>query len=145
MPVLFFWRGDNYAKDMKSSGKTYELNQNSKHMLDLRIRDRVWAFTRRENKEYVLAADLVVVRVVQNQPQDPGYVYGKYRAEGDTQKSRYFDIDKGVDAEWLIRSFSFSPQARVLGHSFRGQNGVRPLTSADELKLIVFSIGLPTR
>ena len=144
MSVLFFWRGDNYVKDRRLSGKTYDLNQNSKRMLALRIGDRVWAFTRREDKKYVLAADLVVIRVVQNLPKNLGYEYGKYRVEGDKQKSRYFDIDKGKNAELLIRSLSFSPHTSILGCSFQGQNGVRPLTSKDEQKLIAFSIRLPT-
>lgn len=119
------------------------LNQNSKRMLALMIGDRVWAFTRREDKKYVLAAELVVIRVVQNQPTDPGHEYGKYRAEGDKQKSRYFDIDKGDNAECLIRSLSVSPQARILGQSFQGPGGVRPLTPEDEQKLIDFSRRLP--
>ena len=145
MSVLFFWTGDNYVQDMRSSGKTYDLNQNSRHMFALRTGEHVWAFTRRKDKEYVLAADLVVIRVAQNQPKDPGYKYGKYRAEGDKQKSRYFDIEKGVDAEGLIRSLSFSTQAKILGQSFQGPNGgVRPLTSADEQKLTAFSKLLPT-
>lgn len=144
MSVLFFWRGNNYIKDMRLSGKTYDLSQNSERMLALRIGDRVWAFTRSEDEKYVLAADLVVSRAVQNQPKDPGYEYGKYRAVGDKQKSRYSDIDKGENAEWLIRSLSFSPRARILGHSFGGQNGVRPLTPKDEQKLIAFSTRLPT-
>lgn len=53
MSVLFFWKGENYVKDMTSSGKAYCLSQNSKRILALRIGNRVWAFTGREDKKYV--------------------------------------------------------------------------------------------
>ncbi len=144
MSVIFFWRWDNYCRDIQKEGKTFELNQDSEHISELQKGQHVWALTRREDKTYVLTADLVVVYVARNERSDPRYEYGRHRVVGDKQSSRYFDVDKGHDAETLIRSLSFSPQARILGYSFQGRNGVRPLTSEDEQKLTAFSTRLPT-
>ncbi len=143
MSVLFFWRGDNYYADI-AAGKDYHLNQNNELMLDLARGEHVWAFTRRKDKTYVLALDLVVAGTKENRVGDPGYKYGRYHVDGDRQSSRYFDVHKVPDTERLIQSSSFAPQARVLGHSFQGRNGVRLLTPADEQKLTSFSIGLTT-
>ncbi len=140
MSVLFFWTGDNYYNDI-ASGKAHHLNQNNELMLNLTRGEHVWTFTRREDKTYVLASDLVVTGTKKNQAGDPGYEYGAYHVDGDRHKSRYFDISKNPDAETLIRSLSFSPSARILGHSFQGRNAVRLLTPADEQKLVSFSAG----
>jgi hypothetical protein len=143
MSVLFFWRGDNYFRDMQT-GKGYHLNQNNEIIYKLRQGEHIWAFTRRKDKTYVLAADLVVISTKQNQPGDDGVEYGKYHAGADKQRSRYFNVNKGPDAEPTIRSLSFSPKARILGSSFQGSNGVRILSSTDEQKLINFSSRLLT-
>ena len=144
MSVLFFWRGDNYRRDTRLFGKSYVLNQNSKHILGIVRGQHVWAFTRREDKTYVLAVDLVVTGTNVNQPSTPDYKYGKYQVIGSRQNSRYFDISQGDDAEPLIRSLSYRPQAAILGHSFQGLNGVRQLSFADEQKLTSFASALPT-
>jgi len=138
MSVLFFWRRDNYFIDMRS-GRPYHLNQNNKLTLNLAAGEHIWALTRPDDT-YVLAADLVVIQTHVNPST---YKYGRYRTLVGRDRSRYFDVHRGPDAEPLIRSLSFSPQARILGHSFRGKNTVRLLTSADEQKLISFSSGLP--
>jgi len=143
MSVLFFWKGENYYTDTRS-GLTYHLNQDSEHIDTLNPGDHIWAFTRRKDKTYVLAADLIVTGTRVNRPGDPGYEYGKYHAEGDRRTSRYFDVDKGIDIEPIIRSLSFAPSARVLGSSFQGRNGVRILTHSDEQRLASFSSRLPT-
>ena len=144
MSVLFFWVGDNYQKDMKDEGKTYNLNQNSELMIRLEPGDHIWAFTRREDKTYVIAADLVVTRTEHN---PPGYKYGRYRAWGDPKTSRYFDVRIGPDAESTVKSLSFYPprtKVNALGQLFQGFNGVRLLSSTDEEKLRTFSSGLRT-
>ena len=146
MPALFFWRGDYYCKDMGQgkyygTSKAYELNQNNELMLNLKPGEHVWAFTRRPDKSYVLAADLVVTRTRNNPPR---HEYGRYGVLGDTRSSRYFDVRVSSDAECVIRSLSVCTGAAILGHSFRGRNGVRLLTPSDEQKLITFSSGLAT-
>ena len=143
MSALFFGRGDNYYADIVA-GKDYHLNQNNELMLDLERGEHVWAFTRRKDKTYVLALDLVVTGTKENRKGDPGYKYGRCHVDGDRQRTRYFDISKSRDAETLIRSLSLSPSATILGQSFQGRNGVRLLTPADEQKLVSFSAGFPT-
>lgn len=144
MSVLFFWTGDNYDRDMRLSGKSYVLNQNSKRIPGVVRGQHVWAFTRRDDKTYVLALDLVATSTRVNQPTTPDYKYGKYQVVGSRQNSRYFDTSQGDDAEPLIRSLSFRPQATILGHSFQGLNGVRQLSFADDQKLASFASALPT-
>lgn len=139
MSVIFFWRWDNYSKDMKT-GKAYYLSQNSELIFKLQIGQHIWAIIR-VGHTYVLAADLVVIRTQLN---PTGYKYGKYRALADKHSSRYFNVYNGLDIEPTIRSLSFSPQAEPLGWSFRGKNGVRLLTPVDEQRLITFSFGLQT-
>src|SRR3989337_1821432 len=117
MSVLLFWRGDNYLDDI-AAGKAYHLNQNNELVYHLTLGEHVWALTRRKDKVYVLAADLVVVGTKVNLRGSPGYEYGEYHVDGDRLRTRYFDILKGPDAEPLIRSLSFSPSAKILGHSF---------------------------
>jgi len=141
MSVLFFWRGDNYLTDM-ATGKAYHLNQNSELIINLKHGEHIWAFTRID-KTYVLAADLVIT---QTQFNPPGYKYGQYRAFGDRQKSRYFDVHKGIDVAPIIKSLSFYPvhtKVKALGSLFQGNNGVRLLDSSDERKLLSFASGLP--
>ena len=99
---MFFWRWDNYYKDIKV-GKAYHLNQNSELIIKLRAGEHIWAITRL-NRTYVLAADLVVIGTRLN---SPGYEYGKYRAMADRQNSRYFDIYKCPDIEPTVRSPPF--------------------------------------
>ena len=142
MSVLFFWTGDNYLADIKA-GKAYHLNQNNELIRSLKSRDHIWAFTRRLDKIYVLAADLVVT---QTQDNPHGYKYGQYRAFADTLSSRYFDVNVGPDVEPIIKSLSFYPKktaAKALGQLFQGKNAVRPLSGIDEQKLVAFSSGLP--
>lgn len=142
MSILFFWKGDNYYSDMKIFGKDYELNQNNERMNKLVPGDHIWAFTRRKDRLYVLALDLIVDRVKLNQPNDPGYKYGKYNVLGNTDQSRYFDILKGKNIEPTIRLLSISANAKILGQSFQGNNGVKQLSVSDELALIEFSANL---
>jgi hypothetical protein len=144
MSVLFFWRGDHYEADMQQYGKSYDLNQNSEHFNNLGPGDHIWAFTRRKDKTYVLALDLIVTGITQNSKSSPGSKYGKYHADGSRQRSRYFDVQKGPSVEPLIRSLSLTADAQILGHSFQGENGVRLLTPADERSLTQFSSALPT-
>jgi hypothetical protein len=129
---------------MKEDGKTYALNQNSELMNAIKEGERIWAFTRRLDKTYVLVLDLVVIGKKENIKSDPGYVYGRYHIYGDEIKSRYFDADKGLNAEPIIRSLSFSPRARILGHSFQGLNAVKLLDDIDELTLNKFAARLET-
>ena len=146
MSVLFYWKGENYISDM-TTGKDYHLNQNSELIINLKPGEHVWAFTRIKGI-YVLAADLFVINTQHNAP---GYKYGAYRAIGDPQKTRYFDVYKRIDVEPEIRkifpqapSFTKTGRRFGLGSFFEGLNGVRPLYSLDEKRLVAFSASLPT-
>lgn len=92
MPLLYYWRPDNYARDQEF-GFGYHLSQNSPAMASALPGDSSWAFTRRRRDgRYILAAELVVRAVTRNRP---AYRYGTYRAWCDLERSRYFDVEAG--------------------------------------------------
>jgi len=146
MSVLFYWKCENYISDM-TTGKAYHLNQNSELIINLKPGEHVWAFTRIKGI-YVLAADLFVLNTQHN---PPGYKYGAYRAIGDKQRIRYFDVYQYIDVEPEIRkifpqapSFTKTGKRFGLGSFFEGVNGVRLLDLSGEQRLIAFSRSLPT-
>jgi hypothetical protein len=63
MPLLYHWRGDNYRDDL-DRGAAYHLNQGNPALHDIAIGDSLWAFTRREDGTYGLAAKLSTSVVV---------------------------------------------------------------------------------
>jgi len=58
VPLLYFWRGDNYRRDL-DLGAGYHLNQDNPLLHDIAVGDSLWAFTRREDGVYALAAEFV--------------------------------------------------------------------------------------
>ena len=143
MPLLYFWRGDNYRRDL-DMGAGYNLNQANSVLHDIDIGDSLWAFTRNRAGDYVLAAELVVSAKTRN-PKT--FRYGSYRLWGDLKKSRYFQVDDQPSAEPVIRGLSCAPQADVLGQSFQGRSAVRQITRVDDrlLRLIAKSLPLEPR
>ena len=75
MPLLYYWRGDNYRRDL-DMGVGYHLNQANPLLHQIDISDSVWAFTRRKDGIYVLASELVVKAKTHNSPK---YRYGRYK------------------------------------------------------------------
>jgi len=124
MPLLYYWRPDNYARD-RTFGFGFHLNQNSPAMSSVSPGDSLWAFTRRRSDSaYVLAAELVVRALTQN---PVNYRYGKWRIWGDLHRSRYFDIDVGPRIEPVIRNLRVKAASSRLGQSFQGHAAVRPI------------------
>jgi integrase len=89
MPLLYYWRNDNYFRDL-DLGAGYHLNQSNPLLHQIEIGDSLWAFTRAKNGDYVLAADLVIKAKTIN---PPNFRYGRYRVWGDLKNSRYFKVD----------------------------------------------------
>jgi 5-methylcytosine-specific restriction enzyme A len=140
MPLLYYWRPDNYARD-RVFGFGYHLNQNSAAMAAAQPGASLWAFTRLTRASMnVLAAELVVRALTRN-PR--GYRYGTYRIWGDIQRSRYFDIDRGRDVEPIIRALTVPTRGEQLGQSFQGNAAVRLITESDHRLLAEFSRDLP--
>jgi 5-methylcytosine-specific restriction protein A len=137
--LLYFWRGDNYRRDL-DHGVGFHLNQASPLLHQIQIGHSLWAFTRRRDARYALAAELVVSARTMN-PR--GFRYGPYRVWGDLQRSRYFQIDSQPDISLLIRSLSVTAKADVLGRSFQGNAAVRALSEADHLRLLAYAESLP--
>lgn len=138
MPLLYFWRGDNYRRDL-DMGAGYNLNQANPLLHEIPLGDSLWAFTRNRIGDYVIAAELVVSAKTRN-PNT--FRYGSYRLWGDLEKSRYFQVDGQPSAEHLLRGLSCSPHADVLGRSFQGRSAVRALADADHRLLRAFSKSL---
>jgi 5-methylcytosine-specific restriction enzyme A len=138
MPLLYFWRGDNYRRDLEM-GAGYNLNQANPLLHEIELGDSLWAFTRNRIGDYVIAAELVVSAKTRN-PKT--FRYGSYRVWGDLETSRYFQVDGQPSAEHLLRGLSCNPQADVLGRSFQGRCAVRAITDADHRLLQGFSKSL---
>jgi 5-methylcytosine-specific restriction protein A len=138
MPLLYFWRGDNYRRDL-DMGAGYNLNQANPLLHQIEIGDSLWAFTRNRIGEYVIAAELVVSAKTRN---PLNFRYGSYRLWGDLKKSRYFQVDDQPSAEHLIRGLSCSAKADLLGRSFQGRSAVRAIAKADHRLLHAFAKSL---
>jgi 5-methylcytosine-specific restriction protein A len=139
MALLYFWRGDNYRRDL-DMGAGYHLNQSNALLHSLPVGDSLWAFTRNRNGDYVMAAELVISAKTRNPPT---FRYGGYRVWGDLEKSRYCRADQQQSVEPLIRSLSCGLKADVLGRSFQGRSAVRTLTDADHALLRTYTATIP--
>jgi hypothetical protein len=124
--LLYFWRGDNYRRDL-DHGVGFHLNQANPLLHGIGLGESLWAFTRNTNGRYALAAELVVSAKTMN-PR--GFRYGPYRIWGDLRQSRYFHVDGQPDISQLIHSLDLKAKAHVLGRSFQGNAAVRPLEKA---------------
>jgi len=139
MHVLYYWK--YYWQDWgRGSEPDFTLIQSSPAMEQLVRGDSVWAFCRDKNGRYVPAAELVVAEV---EARDPPLPYGRFVARGDSQSSRYFDVERCPSIEATIRTLSVKVQGEVLGYSFQGRNGVRVLAAEDHEKLKQFCARLP--
>jgi 5-methylcytosine-specific restriction protein A len=137
--LLYYWRPDNYRRDL-DMGAGFHLNQGNPLLHEIPLGDSLWAFTRRENGTYALAAELVIRAKTIN---PPGFRYGRYRVWGDLATSRYFRVAGQPNVEDVIRSLSCKAQAKLLAHAFQGKAAVRPLTSEDHAILCAAAAGLP--
>lgn len=139
MPLLYYWRADNYQRDL-DMGAGYHLNQANPLLHDISIGDSLWAFTRNSQKRYVLAAELVIRAKTLNPPE---FRYGPYRVWGDIHQSRYFKVEGQPSVEQIIRNLSATSNAPVLGHSFQGHRAVKKLTLQDHQILLSAAKKLP--
>ena len=139
MPLLYFWRGDNYRKDL-DFGAGYHLNQANPLLHSIEVGDSLWAFTRRRDGKYALAAELVASAKTLN---SLGFRYGKYRLWGDLTRSRYFAVDGQPDLTTLIRTLSIKARGDVLGRAFQGRAAVRTITTEDQAVLTAYAARLP--
>jgi 5-methylcytosine-specific restriction enzyme A len=139
MPLLYYWRPDNYLRDL-DMGAGYHLNQANPLLHQIDLGDSLWAFTRNRHGRYVLAAELVVKAKTEN---PPNFRYGRYRVWGDVNLSRYFEADNQPSVEQILSSLSCRTTARYLGQSFQGHAAVRRLSPSDHLILAVAARNLP--
>lgn len=108
MPLLFYWRHDNYIQDL-DDGAGYHLNSKYPVLHEVERGDSVWAIARRPDGTYVLAAELIVHSTTHN---SPGYKYGSYRVWGNLETSRYF----ALDAQTRLRTSNSEPLNQNDGH-----------------------------
>lgn len=138
MPLLYYWRNDNYYRDL-DLGAGYHLNQSNPLLHEIEIGESLWAFTRAKDGTYVLAAELIVKAKTIN---PPNFRYGRYRIWGDLKKSRYFKVEGQPRMEQIIRGLSVRANADILGRAFQGHAAVRRITEADHQILSVASKNL---
>ena len=139
MPLLYFWTGENYRRDL-DLGVGFHLNQANKTLHSINIGDSLWAFTRNSQKRYVLAAELIIKAKTKN---PPNYRYGQYRVWGDIKLSRYFQVDRQPSVELIIRQLSCKTNAAILGQSFQGMAAVKPISLEDHNILLQVAKNLP--
>ena len=139
MPLLYYWRGDNYRRDL-DMGAGYHLNQANPKLHEIELGDSLWAFTRNKEGRYVLAAELIIKAKTEN---PPNFRYGRYRVWGDIHHSRYFIVDNQPSVEQIIRRLSCKTDARILGRSFQGRAAVKSLTVEDHQILVAAAQDLP--
>lgn len=139
MPLLYYWRPDNYRRDL-DYGAGYHLNQANALLHEIALGDSLWAFTRNQAGRYVLAAELVAKAKTHN---PPNFRYGRYRLWGDLARSRYFATEDQPSVEQIIRALSVRAEARLLGQSFQGLAAVRRLTEEDDRILTSLAADLP--
>jgi hypothetical protein len=137
--LLYFWRGDNYRRDL-DHGVGFHLNQANPLLHQIDLGESLWAFTRTTKGRYALAAELVISAKTMN-PR--GFRYGPYRVWGDLERSRYFSIDGQPNVSTLIRSLDVHARADVLGQSFQGKAAIRALGDAGHAHLLVYAKVLP--
>jgi hypothetical protein len=135
---LYYWRGDNYQRDL-DFGVGYHLNQKNPLLHQIEIGDSLWAFTRRKDGTYVLAAELVTKAKTKNPAE---YRYGRYRLWGDLEQSRYFDTQTQTEISALIRGLSIQVSAARIGQSFQGNAAVRRITREDDSLLRRYAASL---
>jgi 5-methylcytosine-specific restriction protein A len=140
MPLLYYWRRDNYYRDL-DMGAGYHLNQANPLLHEIEIGDSLWAFTRNHDGRYVLAAELVARAKTHN---PPNFRYGRYRLWGDVVRSRYFLVDVQPSIEQVIRCLSCTANAAILGQSFQGHSAVKRITPADHRILVQSASNLPS-
>lgn len=138
MPLLYYWRGDNYRRDL-DYGAGYHLNQATHILHTVDFGDSLWAFTRRADGTYALATELVIHAKTLN---PPGYRYGRYRVWGDLKRSRYFQVGSQADLTPVIRSLSIRSGKGVLGRAFQGLAAVRVISREDHSILSMYAGGL---
>jgi 5-methylcytosine-specific restriction protein A len=137
--LLYYWQPDNYRRDL-DMGAGFHLNQANPLLHEVQLGESLWAFTRRPNGSYVLAAELVVRAKTINPPD---FRYGRYRVWGDLEASRYFRVAGQPNAEDIIRSLSCRAKAKLLALSFQGHAAVRQVSAADHQVLSAAAQGLP--
>ena len=139
MHLLYFWRGDNYRRDL-DHGVGFHLNQSSPRLHEIDLGKSLWAFTRNRDGRYALAAELVISAKTMN-PR--GFRYGRYRVWGDLRRSRYFQTTGQPDISGLVRDLGVAAKAGILGHSFQGHAAVRPIGNSEHLRLLAYAEALP--
>ena len=140
MSLLYYWRGDNYRRDVDSirPGDDLDLAQNSPLFRDVAPDEQIWAFTRLEDGRYVLAASY---RSTLSQPTTSGY--GAYRVRASPGSTTMYDLAGGADIEPIIRRLSVPARAKILGHSFQGTSAVRRLSGRDDSAIATFAVRQP--
>lgn len=127
MLLLYYWRGDNYRRDI-DFGAGYHLNQSNPLLHDIDFGDSLWAFTRNSKGDYVLAAQLIIKAKTFNHPK---FRYGSYQVWGDLNKSKYFITENQPSINQVVKHLSIKANAHILGRSFQGFSAVRKINKQD--------------
>jgi hypothetical protein len=117
-------------------GQDLRLQQNSSTFAGASNGERIWAFTRRTDGRYSLAAQLRVERVTESPAP---HRYGQFEVIPIPLTTVFYDVETGPDIEPLIRSLDLSMGDGPLGQSFQGPAAVRRLRDEEDQRLETFA------
>lgn len=135
MPLLYHWRGENHRREIALSFD-YTLRQRTSRLHDIALGESLWAFTRNQKGDYVLACELVVAKKFEEESK-----YGRFAVSGDPVRSRYFQVNGAPSVEHLVREM-VTASSGPLGRSFQGSAAVRAISQSDDERLRAFAVGL---
>lgn len=124
MALLYHWRREVYARDVAAlvPGADLTFEQSAPVVAAAPPDATLWAFTRRADRRYVLAAHVVMAAVVDQDGRD--YQYGRCAVRPLPGRTVLYDAARGDDLDPLIRALPVRADAAVLGHSLQGPAAV---------------------
>ncbi|MBS1794108.1 MAG: hypothetical protein JSS81_09655 [Acidobacteria bacterium] len=103
MSILIYWKYENFVKDT-AEGVSYNFNSRQSRLHSAtEIGEDVFVLggmKKQSGFEIYLLAHLIIKEKLHN---PPGFIYGNYRIEADSAKSKYFSFDEEPITPYLSK------------------------------------------
>jgi hypothetical protein len=124
---IYYWK--NYAQ-REDFGSLPQLNQNSNVMEDITTADRVWCISLNGTGRYALVACFVVSMSGENPTgSETRRKWGRWFFNSQQNRVIFFNTNFQKSVEPLVRKLGLKTNAKFLGQSFQGKNGVALIRS----------------
>lgn len=131
MNLLFFMRPERSTDDYDD----YALYQRNPIMAEAEPGESVWIISRRQ-EGYALIQQMIVA----DKAKPPGDDHPEeFKLPCDREQTISFDPDRQLDFVKMVGPLGIQVSAKILGHSFRGLNAVRPLSEEVHRRLLAYS------